>query len=100
VRAWFTLFGFQSWQVDLGICLATSTKFSMVIGFVRTIAFDIFGTLDSTQKCCVFLFPAVFALRNARVHVGFSNGCDVVANIKAPIDKHFCVIATLDILDI
>ena len=71
-----------------------------MIGFVRTVAFDAFGTLDSTQKCCVFPFPAVFALRNAGVHVGSLNGCDVVANIKAPIDKHFCIIAALDVPDI
>ena len=95
--AWFILLGFQSWQVDFGICLATPTKFSMVFGFVRTIAFDVFGTLDSTQKCCMSL---VFALRNARVYVGSLNGRDVVANIKAPIDKHFYIIAALDIPDI
>jgi len=45
-------------------------------------------------------FPAVFALRNTRVHVGSPNGRDVVANIKAPIDKRFYVIATLDVPDI
>jgi len=100
VGAWFTLLGFQSWQVDLGVCFATPTEFSMVIGFVRTIAFDAFSTLDSTRKCCVSPFPAVFALRNARVHIGSLNGRDIVANIKAPIDKHFCIIAALDIPDI
>jgi len=100
VGAWFILLGFQSWWVDLGICLATPTEFSMVIRFVRTVAFDAFGTLDSTQKCCMSPFPAVFALRNTRVHVGSPNGRDVVANIKAPIDKRFYVIATLDVPDI
>jgi len=72
----------------------------MVIRFVRTVAFDAFGTLDSTRKCCMFPFPAVFALRNTRVHVGSMNGHDVVANIKVPIDKRFYVIATLDVPDI
>ena len=100
VGAWFALLGFQSWWVDLGICLATPTKFSMVFRFVRTIAFDAFGTLDSTWKCWVSPFPAVFALRNAGVHVGSPNGCNEAANIKAPIDKHFCVRATLDVPDI
>ena len=71
-----------------------------MIRFVRTVAFDAFGTLDSTRKCCMSPFLAVFALRNARVHIGSPNGHNIVANIKAPIDKHFCIVATLGVPDI
>ena len=58
----------------------------MMFGFVRTIAFDTFGTLDSAQKCSVAPLPAVFALWDAMVHVGSPNGCDVVSDIEIPID--------------
>jgi len=46
VRAWFTLLGFKPRQVDLGICLATPTEFSMVFRSVGTITFNALGTLD------------------------------------------------------
>jgi len=34
MRAWFTFLGFQSRQVDFGVCLATPAEFSVVFGFV------------------------------------------------------------------
>jgi len=37
--------------------------------------------------------PAILALRNSWVHVCFSDRSDVVANIKAPVDKHFSILA-------
>jgi len=46
VRAWFALLGFKPRRVDLGICLATPTKFSIVFRSVGTITFDVLGTLD------------------------------------------------------
>ena len=45
-------------------------------------------------------FSAVFALGNAGVHICSPNCSDIVANIKAPIDKHFSVKSTLDIPNI
>jgi len=45
-------------------------------------------------------FPAVFALGNAGVHISSPNCSDIVANVKAPIDKHFSVMSTLDIPNI
>jgi len=46
VRAWFALLGFKPKWVDLGVCLATPTEFSMVLGSVGTITFDALSTLD------------------------------------------------------
>jgi len=39
--------------------------------------------------------PAVLALQNPWVHVCSSDRSDVVANIKAPVGKHFSVLAAL-----
>jgi len=86
VEAWFPFLGFQSWWVDLGICFATPSEFSMMFGFVWTVTFDTFGTLDSAQKCCVTPLPAVFALWDTGVHVGSPNGRNVVSNVETPID--------------
>ena len=48
VRAWFALLGFKPRQVDLGVCLATPTEFSIVFRSVGTITFDALGILDPT----------------------------------------------------
>jgi len=42
VSAWFFFFHFQSWRVNLGVCLVAPAKFPMVFRFVRPIAFDAF----------------------------------------------------------
>ena len=47
VRAWFAFLDFQPWWVELGVCFAAPTEFSMMFGFVRLIAFNTFGILDS-----------------------------------------------------
>jgi len=84
--AWFTFLGFQSRRVNFVICLTTPTEFSMVFGFMGAVTFDALGILDSAQKGCVFLFPAVFALGDAGIHICSLNGRDIVANIKTSVD--------------
>jgi len=44
--------------------------------------------------------PAIFVLKNTRIHVGAINSDNVTANIKASIDEHFCIQAILKISDI
>jgi len=48
VRAWFALLGFKSGRINFSVSFATPTELSMVLRFVRPIAFDIFGSLNST----------------------------------------------------
>ena len=98
--AQFVFLGFQSKWVDFGISLAALTKFSMVFEFVGAITFDTFGPLNFAWEGSMTLFPAVFALRNTGVHICSPNCSDIVANVKAPIDKHFSVKSTLDIPNI
>jgi len=35
--------------------------------------------------------PAIFALGNTGVYVGTTNGGNMTVNVKASIDKHFCI---------
>ena len=58
----------------------------MMFGFVWTIAFDIFGILDSAHKCCMSPLLAVFTLWDAGIHVGSPNGRNVVSDVETPID--------------
>jgi len=72
----------------------------VVFGFVRTIAFDAFGTLNSTREHRVTPFPAIFALRYSKVHVSTSNSHDILFNIEASVDKALSPTTTLDIPNI
>ena len=36
---------------------------------MRTIVFDTFGTMDTTDTCCMSLFPTVFTLWDTWVHI-------------------------------
>ena len=82
----FTFLGFQPWRVHLGISFATPSKFTMMFGFVWSIAFDTFGTLNSAQKGCVPPLPTILALGDAGVHVGSPDGRNVVPDIETSVD--------------
>ena len=71
-----------------------------MFGFVKIIAFNIFGFLNSTQKDSIFLFPAVFTLEDTKIHVCTFNSDNVAFYIKVPIDQFFHLTITLDIPDI
>jgi len=45
----------------------------------------------------VIPFSAILALRDAWIHVGSLNGCDISADIEVLVDKHFGLTAALDI---
>jgi len=69
----------------------------MVFRLVGTIAFNTSKSLYFAQKGCVTPFPAILALRDTWIHIGSLNGCNISADIEAPVDKHFGLTATLDI---
>jgi len=72
----------------------------MVFQFVRAIAPDTFGTLNSAWESRVSLFPVVFTLQNSRVHVSSSNCCNILSNIEATVDEALSSATTLDIPNI
>ena len=53
---------------------------------MRSIAFLAFRFIDTICECRMSPFPAIFALRNARVHVGTSHCGNVATNIKASVN--------------
>jgi len=75
------------WRVCLLVHFAALPKFTVVLGFVWTVALDTLEALNSVRKGCVIPPPAVFALEHAQVHVSPSNSSYIPANIKASIDK-------------
>ena len=82
----FLFLYFQSWRIDFGIGLATPPKVVMIFGLVGTITFDALGPLNSTRERHVTLFPTIFTLWNAWVHVSSLNGCNIPSNIETSVD--------------
>ena len=95
VRAWFSFFCFQSWRVDLVICLVIPSKFLIIFRFMRTVAFDIFWFLDSTWECRVTPLLTIFAPQYTKVHVGFPNNCNITS-----VNGYLGITTTLDIPNI
>jgi len=69
----------------------------VVLSLVRAIALDTFRSLDTTGQSHMFPLPAVLALRNTRIHIGFLNCHDKPPYIKAPVNKTLGLTATLNI---
>jgi len=97
VRARLALFGFESRRVDFSVSFITPTEFSMMFRFVRPIAFDAFGSLDSAREYGMSPFPAVFTLWDSRIHVRSSDRSDIVAHIEASVNEKFGVLPALHI---
>ena len=72
----------------------------MMLRFVRTITFDAFVPMDTTQEGGVTPFPAIFALGDSRIHICSFNRSNIIAHIEAPIDKKFSILTTLYIPNI
>ena len=87
MEAWFTFLCLKIRRVCLLIHFAAPPELLVVLGFMRTVALDAFGTLDSAGKGCVSPPPAIFVLGHAQVHVSPSDISNIPANIKAPIDE-------------
>ena len=51
-------------------------------------------------KCSMSLSPAIFALRNTKVHISVSDSIDVMTNAKTPFDYNFIFYVILRISDI
>ena len=83
-------------KVHLSLFL-TPSKFSMVLWLVKAVTFDAFQTLNSAWKNCVSPFPAVFTLRDPRVHVYSSDSCYVFTDVEASIDEHLGIASALDV---
>ena len=67
----------------------------MVISKIWPIAFGVFRTLNTANSCYVSLFPTIFALRSAWVHVSTSHHSNDTSNIELPIDDFFSIITIL-----
>ena len=89
IGARFTLLYFESRRVNFIICLTAPCKFSMIYGLMWAIIFYTFCPLNSVYVCRVALFPAIFALEDASIHISASNGGDESSYVKSLVNKGF-----------
>jgi len=54
---------------------------------VGAVTLNTFSPLDATRESGVTPFPAIFALGDFQIHVGFSDHSDVIAYVEASVDK-------------
>lgn len=71
-----------------------------MLDFIRLIVLDISQSLGITYKCYMFLFPAIFVLRNFEIYIYFLNNGNIVADIEIPVNETFSIQTTLDIPDV
>jgi len=71
------------WRVCLLVHFAALPKFTVVLGFVWTVALDTLGALNSVRKGCVIPPPAVFALGMPRFMLA-----PLIVAIYLPTLKH------------
>ena len=93
----FIFFCLKAGRIGLLIHFATPSKLSMVFSLVRAIALGTLGSLDTVGHSCMSPSLAVIVLRDARVHVGFSNGRNKFLYIKTLVNKSFGHTPTLNI---
>ena len=97
IRTQFAFLHFKIRKICLWVSFVTLAKLMMVFRLVRPIALNTFDPLDSTQKCEMTLFLAIFTLQNFRVHVSTSNSHNELTNIEASVNKSLGFTTTLDI---
>jgi len=92
------LFFFKVERIGFLIHFVAPPKLTVVFRLVRAITLDTLRALDLARHSHMSLSPAVFALRDTRVHVSSSNGGNILLYVEAPINKAFGLTSTLNIL--
>ena len=98
VRAQFILLCFQLREICFFVCFTIPYELIVMFWFVRPTASYIFGPLYLAWKSWMAPSPTVLALGDFRIHIGFSNSSNIIANIKVLVNKHFNIASALYIL--
>ena len=90
----FFFLSFKPRRVSFKISLATPYHLSTVFNFIRIITLLTLGIICIASESSMFPLPTILVLENTRVHVGFSNGCNVLIYIETSVNKtlNLCII--------
>jgi len=79
--------GFESRRINFKVSLIISHHLSVIFNFMKTVALLAFGTMYMAGKDSMITLPTILILRNTGVHVGFSDGCDMLSYIETFVNK-------------
>jgi len=79
--------GFEFRRICFKVSLTTSCYFPVMFNFMQTIVLLAFDTIYIAGKSGISPLPTIFALRNTRIHVSSSDGCNVSFYIETSINK-------------
>ena len=71
-----------------------------MFGLMKTISLDTFGTVHMVYKDYITSSPTILTLWNFWIHVCILNCCDIVTNVKVPVDYIFSFGTTLRVPNI
>ena len=77
--------GFESRRINFKVSLIIPHHLSMIFNFIKTVVLLVFGTMYMAGKDSMITLPTILILRNTGVHVGFSDGCDMLSYIVSGI---------------
>ena len=97
MRTWFVFFCLKIGGISLLIHFAAPSELAVVFSLVRAITLNALGALDVAGHSCMPLSPTFLALRDTRIHIGSSNGCDKLPYIETPVNKTFSLTTALNI---
>ena len=67
---------------------------------MRSIAFLTFRPIYLACEYSIFLFSAVFALRDTWIYVSSSDSGNILTNVETSVYEHFCFYTVLKILNV
>ena len=87
MRIRLTLFCFKPWRIGLQVFFTTPCLLLVVLRFVKSIVFDIPGSMCSACYSWVSSLPAVLALRDFKVHIDATYSGNEASNVKTTVNN-------------
>ena len=91
---------FKSKRINFKVSLITLHHLSIIFDFIRNVIPLAFSIIYIAVKSSMFLLSTILILKNARIHVGFLNGCNMPSYIKISINKTLDLYTILRVLNI
>ena len=96
----FIFFDLKFKWVNFEASITTSYYLSIVFDFVGSVTLNVSRPMYMICKSCITPLLAIFALRDFRVYICFSNGCNVTFNVETSVDESFSFGSILEVSNV
>ena len=100
MRARLAILCSESWRIRLIVLFVAPWFFPVMLGFVRTIAYNTPGHMWSTPERWMAPFTTVLILWNTWADTSAMDSSNKSTNVKVTVDNAFCFRTWLRILDV